>query len=269
MKKLALYSTAIIFLSHATYAGAWTQDAGRKQIIVTGSVYSADHYFDNRGHRRSQPNYYKQELNFYGEYGWRDGITFGAQSAVARVFKDGMATNNSRLNLDDSEVFVRKRVWKNANSILSLQPFVVIPSPDRFSSRPKVGSDHYSTGLALNYGHGFQAFNRHHFVDFSADYTYRFAEPKDQLHASATVGFQVTQNISFMPQLFLTQRVQSPSNPSFTESSADDYNQLSGQLSALYSFSPQTRIQLGYYNHFHGKNTGAGSGLQLGWWRSF
>lgn len=266
MKKLEKYTlyALLLALPSVAHAGAWTQKQGALQLIATANYYVAHDYYDVQGNKHPQVAFTKEEATLYGEYGLRDDITLGMQTSVARALQ----LNQSSWDMDDTELFLRKRVWQNSDSVASIAPSVVLPSPFHNNGIP-IGSDHPSAGLRASYGTNFKAFGRGHYADISGAYYYRFSTPHDQLKLDATVGLNITDRWQLIPQAFITQSTQKIQNAAFTQSSGDDYDASKLQLTVQYNISPATALQLGAFDTIAGKNTGAGVGSILGFVGNF
>lgn len=254
------------------YGGAWTQEEGSGQLIATGLYYTADRLWNNRGKKQPQPTYRKYEFNPYLEYGLADGITIGANLSLQRAQQEGTSTSASQSNwgLGDSEFFVRKRLWQRDSFIVSSESMVKLPSPGAsHNDSPAIGGDHPDIGTGLSAGYGFAAGGLNHFANLDTQYRYRFGRQKDQVRLAATLGIHTTERWMLMPQVFATYRVSDPRATTFTQSSADDYNQLRLQLSAVYKLRDDVSLQFGGFSDVSGKNAGIGKGILIALWKTF
>ena len=258
-------TVVLIISTSPAYAGAWTQDAGSTQVIITGS------YFNNEGKRQSQPAYDKYEIDPYVEYGLWDGITAGGELSLERAHQNASASAVSQTSygLGDSEFFLRTRLWQGNGFVISAQPMVMLPSPEHSSTLPRLGESHPDAGMSLSVGYGFSAWGLDHFADIDTEYRYRFGSPKDQIRISGTLGMSVTPRWMIMPQLFQTYRASTPSVVTFTQSSADDYNLTQVQLSVIYKIREDVWLQAAGFSDISGRNTGAGNGGLIGLWEHF
>jgi len=267
MRYLLILLEIFVFSGNA-FAGAWTQAPGDGLAIITTSYYGTDRFFDNSGHSQPQPAYTKTTLSPYLEYGWRDGTTIGANLSLQYARQDGTFTQ-SNWGLSDSELFLRQRLWQLNGFVLSAEPMIKLPSPERASAMPKLGGHSFDAGFGLLAGYGFGAFGLNHFVDLDTHYRYRFGVPRDQINLAATAGISLTERFMLMPQMFLTYRASAPKVAIFTESPADDYNLVQLQLSAVYKLNNGVSLQGGGFATIDGKNTGAGGGVLFSVWKTF
>lgn len=250
------------------YAGAWTQDRGKGQIILTTLYYATDELYNNQGRSQPQSDYSKYELNPYVEYGLLDGVTIGGNFSIQyAVQESGGAITQTNWGLGDSELFVRLRLLERDGFALSIEPLMKLPSPD--SDVPQLGGDDMDAALDISGGYSFSYAGLHHFLGLDAQWRERFGEPENQIRFSATAGIGVTETLTFMPQLFVTLRTKTPDTVTFTQSSGDDYNLYKLQLSLLYRLNDTLTLQGGAFSHLGGRNTGGGGGMMLALWKRF
>jgi hypothetical protein len=259
------------FLSFNAFAGAWTQDKGNGEIILTGIYYATDSYFNEQGKKTAQPTYSKYEINPYLEYGLTDTLTLGANLSFQRTHQDGSPGSSSATNagIGDSEFFARAQLWKSGGFIASLEPMVKLPGLGGINDQPQIGGHHPDVGMSIAGGYGFSAWGHDHFAELITGYRYRFGSPENQVKIAGTMGFHVSQNLMIMPQAFLTFRTSTPDVNSFTQSSADDYNLVTLQLSGVYRMNDKLSLQLGGFSHVSGKNVGSGDGILFSVWQQF
>jgi len=253
----------------AAFAGAWTQAEGQLQSIITSTYYHSGQRYDTRGHKQPQATYTQQEISPYAEYGWRDGTTLGTRLSLMRATQAAQGTSRAQVNwgFGDSEFFVRRRLWRKDDLVLSAEPLVKLPSPGSSGfDAPRLGGSHADLAMGLAGGYGFAAFGRSHFTEASAQYRARLGSAKNQWRFTASGGARISSRLMLMPQLFIIRREESPAAARFTQSAGDDFNQLRLQLSAVYELSPAHSVQLGAFTDRDGKNTGAGHGVLLALW---
>ncbi len=262
--KLLLTLLVFHIPAHA-YAGAWTQNKDKGQLITNLSYYSSNEYFDNSGKKRKASNYSKYELNPYFEYGVRDWLTVGANIFAQRAsqYNSGLGRKQTNWGIGDSELFFRTRLWHNKDFIISAEPMLKLPGMESHKEQPQIGNPNYDTGLTMSGGYSFKALQLDHFINLDAGYRHRFGSPADQLKFAATAGISVTNRIRILTQFFRTARLSNTNNPVFTQASSDDYDLSKLQLSAVYQTDNKLSFQIGAYNNIAGRNTGSGDGALL------
>lgn len=247
------------------YAGAWTQEKGAAQLITTVGYSNAGDFYDKTGRSRSQATYQSLSLSTYGEYGLCNAVTIGGQLAASRASQ----TSKSNIALLDTNLFARFRLWRDEQSVVSLQPYVEIPSNWHTTNNPSLGSDDYSAGLRGAYGRNIELFGHKGYVDIAASYLYRGGDAGDQLKLDLTSEIALNAKWSVMPQVFITHARDGVGSSAFTQSTADDYNLATLQLSGLYKLTDASKIQVGASHAVDGKNTGKGYGVFVGYWVNF
>jgi hypothetical protein len=263
-RSLIFISLIGVCLTNLAYAGAWTQSSGSGQVILTLDYYRATQLWDTRGNKQPQKHYSKYELSPYFEYGLRDDITIGANLSLERA-----SQNSTNWGLGDSEVFLRKRIYNHNGFVASVEPMIKLPSPESSTAQPRIGSSNLDLAMGLSGGYGFSAYGNNHFVGVDSQYRRRLGKAKDQLKITASAGIGITKRWMLMPQSFLTYCTAKSTTASFTQSSADDYNQARLQLSVLYKLSDTTSLQTGGFADIDGKNAGVGKGLNMALWKRF
>jgi len=269
MLKLPTLLCLLFFIPSAAQAGAWTQERGALQTINSKTFYNANSFYDSHGNKKSQAPYDKAELSLYAEYGLFKDITIGGQISAAIA---SIGINGARYlgyNLGDTEIFARKNIWQDAHAVFSLQPSIILPSPDAKNAVPKIGSDYLSAGLRAAYGQNFKALGKWHYADLSAAYIARTASPADQLKFDLTFGLNLSKKIQLIPQAFITKSTKHIKQSSLTQSSADNYDVVKLQLSVQYQWDEKRALQFGAFSAVSGKNTGAGRGIMVSFVRNF
>ena len=267
LKRLAaetILSLLFVSCGAKAFAAAWTQAQQQGIVILSSSNYRSKEYYDDLGIRHSQDSYSKQEQNIYAEYGLRDWLTLGGSAS----FTSAQQGAYSSYGVDDSEFFLRTRLWQADGFVFSVAPIVKLPSPASRNLNPVIGSSTPSAGLQLSGGYGFEALGQHHYAALDATYYHRLGEPQDQLKLDATLGIGITSKWTLMPQLFITRRMGSGA-AGFTQSSGDDYNLSTLRVSAVYAWDDVTSVQFGAYEDISARNAGTGKGIVASVWRKF
>lgn len=271
LQHLTALTFALCAAASSALAGAWTQERGKGQVIVTNNLYYSGAFFDNRGKRQPMAPYRKEELSPYFEYGLRDGLTIGTSLSFLYLYQAGAngAPPAANWGMGDSEFFARAQLWKKDGFALAIQPLLKLPSPADGDTQPRLGGRSADVGLGLSGGYSFKARGLEHYVNIDTGMRHRFGDPKDQLTFNVTLGISLAKSWVLMPQLFTTARTAKSRSPSFTQSSGDDYNLTKLQLSGIYKATDSLGIQLGAFSHVAGRNVGDGDGITLAVWKSF
>jgi hypothetical protein len=260
----------LCLIASAVYAGAWTRQAGSGLYIQNASYYFTNKFFDNSGNKKTFSGYGKYELNPYLEYGLSDRLTIGSNIFLQRVSQTTNNINNqTNWGIGDSEFFSRLRLWQKNGFIVSAEPMVKLPSLVREAAMPQIGNRNFDAAITLSGGYGYKAWQLNHFVNIDIGYNHRFGSPHDQVKFSGTAGFSVSENWMVIAQVFNTSRFGTNIAPTFTESSADDYNLTKLQISAIYKIDSKLSLQTGIFSNIAGRNSGAGNGVVLAVLKTF
>lgn len=236
------------------------------------TYYRADDYYDNSGNRVSQETYSKIDASPYLEYGLNQDWTIGAQFSFQNVWQNDVATGDLQSNaaMGDSEFFARYTAWREGNTVVSLRPFVKLPSPAATDNTLAIGSKYPDAGFGVAAGYSFTLYGLKSFADAELAYRYRYGAPSDQLHFNPTLGVHAADRWQALAQIFTTWRMdKSPTPLPFTNAAGNDYDLATTQLSVLYEYDTNYSLQAGLFHTLSGKNTGRGHGVVLSVWRNF
>ena len=251
-----------LFWAAPVFAGAWTQDQGQGELIVTTLFDEADQSFDQAGHFTPTPAYHGDQANVYVAYGVTDWLTAivrpGVQSSSL-----ASAENQRYTGLGDSEIAVQGRVWSDDSTVISLLAGVRAPTLGGATNLSFQGPSGPEYDFRLLLGHNFTLWSLSGFVDFSAGYRLVGEGAPDEGHFDATFGLYVTRDLLVMAQSFNTISGASH-NPQFPQ-----WAQSKAQLSLVYRLTPLWRAQIGAYTTLAGQNAYRENGALLALWRKF
>ena len=265
----ALFSIALVFCAGEAHAGAWLQKEGDGQAIVNYFYLNSSSRFDEKGHEVNASTFVKNEINPYIEYGLTEDWTIGGAVSIQSII--GTDTNNegaiTEMRPVYADLFVRTYLLTGEDEIgsyvISIQPGLRIPMQESAGINPE--GDDIIPELKIIGGHNFRLFERNHFTELSAAYRSRKGLIEDMTKIEATVGFDVYDDVVILPQLFYEKtlgRMSGDTNPA-------NYDLLKGQLSVVYQFEDDLRLQAGAYYNLDGTNTAAGEGLVFSTWYEF
>ena len=252
-------------------AGAFLQEEGKTQIIVTSTFDGSDHTFDASGKLLPLAQYRKFEMVTYAEYGATDWLTLifapsSSQStgSVGVASARGAAGSVDLVETADRyariEAGGRFRVWRNDHSIVSFQATFRAPYAVNRSLPPGLRREVNEFDARALYGYSFEFWERNGFI--SAEFGYRLrAGAADEWRADFTLGYRV------MPQLLLLAQ----NFNSFARAAAPAPNLRSHklQVSAVYDLTGTWSIQGGVYATVLGVNVRRERGVLGGLWRKF
>lgn len=247
------------------YAGAWTQEQGKGLAVSSTSYYSTSEYFDTNGDTQPQSTFNKQELNLYGEYGFRDDMTLGLNLFLNHVEQDGI-TNTG---LSNTELFLRQRIFRDDARVISLQPLIKLPSLDAEDRTPRGGSKSADGALYLLYGENLRLISDRDYMDLALGIRARSDGLAPQWHLDAKLGLRVLEQLTLTPALYHTESISPDTRQVFAESGDRDYSLTKAELSAAYMLGDGRYVQLAFFAHIAGKQTGSGNGITVSYGVTF
>lgn len=240
-------------------AGAWTQAKDNALLALSATYYTGDKYFDNTGRLRPQARYSKQGISAYGEWGYSDSLTFGANIFADRVSQ----SDKHNYALANTELFARQCLWHDNTRVISLQPLVKLPTMARHGGVPQSGSESWDAELALQYGESLALLSGHDFIDLAAALRMRSDGLSPQWRTESRYGITLTDKWTLVSALYLTQSMKLDTPAAFREGGDLDYHLSKAEISALYHLDDTHYWQLSGSSHVSGTQTGAGQALSL------
>jgi hypothetical protein len=275
---LALCGGLLPFSAHA---GAWLQPEGKGLLISQFFMSESDTVTDIHGQKRDQEPYRQWGQSLYGEWGVHQQVTLGASMNLIHAQQHQIATGNDghASALTDVNLFARYGILREGAHRLSVQFATQLPRTHFNTQELALGNPNAEYELALQYGHSTSiAWDAGHawnaFIDAHLGYRMRASTPDDQWRMMLTAGVSPWEEWQFLIQSFATLRTDRSTPPAgvgagFTQSNADDYDQLRLQASAVWKLSEAWALQAGYFHDVYGRNFGQAQGVLFGVWREF
>ena len=269
---LILLAAALVSTSVYLHAGAWNQDAGHCQIILTSSFLQTSNGFDASGANRpfgSQGLFRQVSFNPYVECGLtRQNALVLNLNAPLLLYINHYGSSNSA-GLGDVEVGWKRRLntaeskWAISGQVITLFP--AYPA-DR---NPAPGNHQEDVEARFLIGRGGRWVRHQVFWDAEAAYRYRSGPPADQFRADLSGGFNLSPRWMVLGQAFVIQSLGngapfSTSNPN----AQSDFDLYKTQLSVVTRIARSTKIQAGWCDAFAGRNTGSGHTFVLAIWKN-
>ncbi len=255
----------ILILPHGAYAGAWLQPKGESLVIGQISASQSCTIVRPDGNHISQPEYRQFTGSFYGETGVTDWLTIG----FAANANDAEQQRNSAHALTEPTLFARLPVWASTTQRLSIEPVWQAPRQLSRFDGITIGNPRSEFEVALDYGESQTVFGWDSFLDARLGYRARLGAPGDQWRGQLALGTRPLPDWLALLQAFATLRSDRTNAAAFTQSGADDYDQLRIQASVVWDISSVWSLQAGLYRDMAGRNLGLSNGITLGAWRRF
>lgn len=250
-------------------AGAWTRAAGEGQAIITLSHYVATDRFDRSGNRTRQSRFAKTELRTQIEYGLSDPLTIGIKPTYQYVKSHVNGGEPHNRGLSDAELYLRTRLWRSDNAVLSIQPLVKLPVEARDGETPSLGHDQTDVELRLLFGYGAGAGPGSWYVNVEAGPRKRFEAPSDEFRIDGALGYRPDERWLLLVESFNTISFRNGSTGGLVQTAAPDYDLHKLQFSAVRRITDALWVQAGAFVDVAGDDVGAGQGAILALWVSF
>jgi protein XagA len=247
----------------ASFAGAWTLDAGQSIAIVTGTLTQSDKAFDGSGNTQPIARYSKSELQALFEFGATNWLTLMLAPSLQHI-DIAAPFEAKRDGLGYTDVGARMRLGGGSNWVVSGQATLRIPGTYDKSNPAAIGYTEPEVDVRALFGYGFNAGAWPAFVDVQVAQRFRFGGPPNEFRADVTLGVR--------PQdkwLVLLQSFNVVSEGAGSAPFVPGYSYSKLQLSAVYSLTPQLSLQLGGYTTYWGQNALQENGLVVGAWYKF
>lgn len=248
------------------FAGAWLQKPGDTMLITQATYFSGDEYFDIDGSRQPQPRFSKWELQPYIEHGLNEWLTLGGSVYLQQVSQ----SDHSNYGIGDPEFFARVGLMHSATyGELALQPMVKFPSIYHDSGTPRGASRATDVELNLLWGMNYEIFDARDYVDTRVGYRERGRGLKPQWKLDASFGTYVSDALQIIPAIRYTAVAQSVTASPFSQNGEQDFDLLKAELTAAYHLDETQWVHATLFEHLAGSQTGAGTGLSLGYGTRF
>lgn len=256
-------SVAFVFQGPpSAVAGAFTQKAGRGQVIITGTEVGGAHFFDRRGDLIRVPRYRKFEPTALVEYGVTDWLTAIVKPSLLFT-RTGPPNNDAYSGLGTTELGGRLRLFGGDRTPVSVQATVRLPGPGDAKAPAEIGNTNAEYDIRLLAGAGFQLGGWNSFVDAQAGYRYRSGGPPNEYRVDLTFGTRPNEKLLLLAQSFsLVSDGKGRGIFGFTRS-----HKL--QFSAVYEVAPNWAVQVGAITTMEGRSALRERGVVVGLWRQF
>jgi hypothetical protein len=259
-----LFVAAIVLTAFhgPAHAGAWLQPKGRGLLILSATMLSSDHAFDDGGSSTSIPRYNKFELSGWLEYGLTDHFTLILQPQFRSVDID-RPTNASHAGLGYTGLGARIGLWSNDTSAVSFQSLVRIPGSSDESDPAQAGSTEMEEDIRLLYGRSFRLGAWPAFLDTEFAYRFRGGDAPDEIRSDLTFGVRPRPDITLMAQSFST----------FSQGNARGLYDVGWEwkaaASVVWDFTKNWSLQVGGIATLAGENTLRERGGFVALWKRF
>jgi hypothetical protein len=259
----SILGLSLLCLPSLAWAGAWTLEEGKGQVIVTGSLSQASSAFDNSRGTGSTPRYSKFELSGLVEYGLSNRFTLMVAPGLQDI-EIASPTDAHRGGIGYTEFGARYRFLQGSDWVFSGQALLREPGTDQSTNPAAVGYTDPELDTRALLGKSFTVNGMPAYVDLQVAQRFRFGDPPDEFRFDATFGLFVAPKWLLLAQSL---NVISEGSGATVLFPAYDYEKL--QLSAIYAVTNTLAIQFGGFTTFSGRNSLQENGLITGVWYKF
>ena len=243
-------------------AAAWTQGDGQGEMIVTSLFDQANTSFNQAGRFTPTAQYRSLQAYAYVEYGVSDWLTALVKPSL-QSSSLGAPLDQHFTGLGDSELGFRARLWRNDDTVLSVQAEARIPTSAGAANSWLPGSKNADFDLRGLLGKTISVGGFSGFINLELAYRLRGGAAPNEARADVSFGLYATPNLLVLAQSFniVSEASQNPNFPHWTQSKA--------QLSLVYRVAPEWRVQAGGFTTLAGLNAYRENGVLLAVWRQF
>jgi len=263
MTRAPVFVVAATFLLSATpaLAGAWPQEEGTGQIIVTAVYSNSTKGFDADGKTVNIDDYQKAEVYALVEYGITGDVTVIFNPSFRDVSIEGPGAEASGLGY--TEIGARYRLAEGNGWVPSLQGTLRIPGQEIDTNLAQIGATDTEYDMRALVGYGFKIGEADAFVDLQGAYRLRDGDPPNEFRADLTFGLRPTQKMQVLAQLFNT----------FSDGSGQgvfsEYRFHNAQFSVVYDVNESFSVQVGGLATLGGENALRERGIVAAAWFRF
>jgi hypothetical protein len=180
------FAIILLLLPSMLHAAAWTQKKGKGQIILNYNFYRTKTQLDYDGDRESLNRYFSSHrFNPYIEYGLTDDTTIGLNAFIERAefHSPDAQFDGVTYGINDTEVFLRHRLWHGPTYAISAQGTVIVPGFHDEDRQPSLGPNRYGLEARILAGMNIHLLSPSDFINAEFGYRYRSGTPSDELRA--------------------------------------------------------------------------------------
>ena len=246
----------------AVYPGAWNQEQGAGDAILSGAFTTSDYAFAPDGRAIKSSSFTKAELDLFSEYGVRDWLTTIIQGGLTSR-RVGEPYPSSFNGFDVSEFGARLRLWQHSDVVFSFQATQSMPGGGHGFESAQYGNTDPGTDLRVLAGSSFKLGQWNSFVEGEAAYHFRAGRPPSEYHFDFTLGTRPRPEVLVMLQSF---NVVSQGSGGYGFPVAR-YSKMEASL--VFDINKLWSVQLGVIGTIAGENALRERGLIVAVWRRF
>jgi hypothetical protein len=257
-----IIATGLMSYCTAAFAGAWTLDQDKGELIVTSTAMQASNLFNSGSTLKPAARYSKDEAQALIEYGVTSSFTAMLGPSLQHV-DIAAPVDALRGGLGYTDIGGRVRIWSDDSWVVSGQATARIPGTYDKTNPAAIGYTDPEVDIRGLVGYSFKAGSMPSFADVQVAQRFRLGGPPDEFRADFTFGVRPVEKWLLLAQSFnvISEGAGTWGFGSFA------YHKF--QASAVYSVTAALSLQLGGYTTYWGRKALQENGLVVGAWEKF
>ncbi len=243
-------------------AGAWPISVGHGQVIQTNLIVNAQKGFDSSGELSLPVQFSKYEAGVFWEHGLSEKLTLVLASSFQDIKFVAGVDEVDFSGFGETEISVRRVMWRNTNSIVSAQIGVVFAGAGETVSDADLGIGGTQYQMRLLAGRSFKFAGRDGFVEGQFAWRFRSQNIPDEWSLDLTTGWRPHPKWQILAQSFY---VDGQAELGLARSTS----RLKLQTALVYDQNHKTSYQIGVYKTVAGKNIIQEKAVFLSIWQRY
>ena len=257
---IVLFS-GVALRAHGARAGAFNQEEGKGQVIVTGMFSTADQGYDITGKLTAASRFQKTEATALVEYGFTNWLMGIVKPSIIDWRLSG-APSAAYTGLGATEIGAQAQLYRQGPFAFAVQAMARIPGAPDSSNLALQGNTRVEEELRALAGYGFQLGSWSSFANAEIGYRWRNGPPSEW-HGDFTLGVRPVEKVMLMLQSFNT--ISGPSTSVIFP--RNSLSKLQGSI--VYDFTKAISGQIGAFESIAGENALKERGVIAAVWYRF
>ncbi len=241
-----------------TFGASLVRENGKGLLTLTYYFYTSKYYYDDNRNKTRVPQFYKNELNLYLEYGLPYKSMFTFQTSVAHLKQSG----DTNIGVGDFEFGLTKELYRKNGNVLSVRGVGIVPGMYNRNEKPYLSLGKFGAELSLGTG----IYRNSFYIDNQIGLRKYFGEAnfiKDTL----MIGIKPVSKWEYIAMFDIWYGLNGAPKGSFTISPKTRFVQFYNTF--RYKWDKRTSFIFGFSINLYSENTGSGNHLYMGIWREF
>lgn len=198
---ISLPAIAVLLFSGLAYSGAWTGPQGAAYNKFGFNYFTSDEQLDGDGDSfDTGAEFTDFNFTYYGEYGFRDDLTFfGSVPLKSLEFDPDAGSSVDNTGIGDIDLGIRYNLYNEDWGLISVQGLVKIPSAYDEDEDVPLGNGQTDIEVRLLYGKSL--WPKPMYLGAEIGYRFRDEEPSDEIKYLLEFGYTVNDKVSLRAKL--------------------------------------------------------------------